>query len=798
MLPLPFGKRLLEFSSDPDLGMDTQTTHHHHRTIRVEDDTLVRGRGRFVDDGETQGIAFGFFVRAPHAFARIVKIDAETARREPGVIAVLTAADMKAAGVGSVSAHFPMAGRGGAKIVVPFRPALAEDRVMHVGQAVALVVADTAAAAQDAGEKIEVAYEELDPIVDAAAAVEPGATQLWPEAPRNIGLDWLGLAKDPDANTREIDAVFASAAHVAKLTHFNQRIFPATMEPRGATARYDAEAGTYLLRTCSQSAGVMRDGLVPIMGLKPEQLRVITEDVGGAFGLKTGPYPEYPALLVAAKLTGRPVHWMSTRAEACLSDNQARDMLTEGELALDDKGKFLALRVRNLVNLGAYVGAVGVHLATNNFARCYPAMYRIPLLDIQVCCAFTNTIPTAPFRGAGRPEANYILERLVDEAARLTGIGRDKIRRRNLIPPAAMPFKTAVGTTYDSGDFPTVFDKAIALSDYAGFGKRKREAHKRGKRRGLGISCLLEHSGGTPTESAALNFTADGGLTVVLGVHSTGQGHATVYKRLAAERLGIPADRVVVRQGDSAFGVGNGASVGSRSTMTAGAALVRAVDVLIEKGKKVASQVLEAAEQDIIYRDGGFVVTGTDRRVGLFELAGEAATRAKRGDIPESLDTKQTVDTPQTFPNGCHLAEVEIDPTTGEIDVVTYTAIDDAGNIIDHTLIEGQMHGAVAQGLGQALFEAVVYDPGNGQLVSGSFMDYCMPRATDMPAFRIGDVIVPATTNPLGVKGAGEAGTTASLAAIMNAIADAIPGEAAAHMDMPATPEKVWLACKSA
>jgi carbon-monoxide dehydrogenase large subunit len=570
------------------------------------------------------------------------------------------------------------------------------------------------------------------------------------------------------------------------------------METRGGTASYDPASGTYTLRSCSQSAGVLRDGLLPVMGLKREQLRVITEDVGGAFGLKTGPYPELPALLVAAKMTGRPVHWMSTRAEACLSDNQARDMLTEGELAIDDKGRFLALRVRNLVNLGAYVGAVAAHLATNNFARCYPAMYRIPLLDIQVRCAFTNTIPTAPFRGAGRPEANYILERLVDEAARITGIGRDKIRRRNLIPPSAIPFKTAVGTTYDSGDFPAVFDKAIGLADFDGFGKRKREAAKRGKLRGLGISCLLEHSGGTPTESAALNFTADNKLMVVLGVHSTGQGHATVYRRLAAERLGIPADQVFVRQGDTALGVGNGASVGSRSTMTAGAALVRTVEVLIEKGRKIAAQVLEAGEQDIVYRDGAFVVTGTDRKVGLFDLAREAAARAKRGDIAESLDTKETVDTPQTFPNGCHLAEIEVDPATGHSEVVTYTAVDDAGNIIDHTLIEGQMHGAVAQGLGQALFEAVVYDPTNGQLVSGSFMDYCMPRATDMPAFRIGDVIVPATTNPLGVKGAGEAGTTASLAAVMNAIADAIPGAAAAHMDMPATPEKVWQACRQA
>jgi aerobic carbon-monoxide dehydrogenase large subunit len=775
--------------------MDAHTTDHHHGpTIRVEDDNLVRGRGRFVDDDDTANRAYGFFLRSPHAFARIKKIDTSEAREAPGVLAVLTAADLKAAGVGNVSAHFPMPGRGGAKLVVPFRPALAEERVMHIGQAVALVVASTQAAAQDAAEKIAIDYAELEPVIAAADAVKPGAAQLWPEAAGNISLDWVGLAKEPDANAREVDAIIKSAAHVARLTQFNQRIFPATMEPRGGTAHYDPASDSYTLRCCSQSAQVMRDGLAPVMGLNREQLRVITEDVGGAFGLKTGPYPEYPAMLVAAKQTGRPVHWMSTRAEACLSDNQARDMLIDGELALDEKGKFLALRIRNLVNLGAFMGAVGAHLATNNFARCFPAMYRITALDVQVRCAFTNTIPTAPFRGAGRPEANYILERLVDEAARLTGIDRDKIRRRNLIPPKEIPFKTGVGTIYDSGDFPAVFDKAIALGDYAGFAKRRREAAKGGKRLGFGISCLLEHSGGTPTESAALRFTDDGGLMVVLGVHSTGQGHATVYKRLAAERLGIPAERVFVRQGDTALGVGNGASVGSRSTMTAGTALVRTVETLIEKGRKIAANVLEAGEQDIVYREGAFVVTGTDRRVGLFELAREAAARQQRGEIEESLDTKQTADTPQTFPNGCHIAEVEVDPTTGATQVLSYTAVDDAGNIMDHTLIEGQVHGAVAQGLGQALFEHAVYDRDNGQLVSGSFMDYAMPRATDMPAFRIADVIVPATTNPLGVKGAGEAGTTGSLAAIMNAIADAVP--AAAHLDMPATPEKVWKACQ--
>ena len=779
--------------------MTKPSDHHGAPFSRVEDDQLLRGHGRFVDDEHLAGAAHGWFVRSPHAHAKIRSIDTTAARAAEGVIAVLTAADLKAAGVGNVSAHFPMVGRGGAKIVIPMRPALADDRVMHNGQTVALVVATTAALAQDAGELVEVDYEELPTVIGAREAIKEGTPQLWPEAPGNIGLDWLGPAKDPAANERAVDEAIKGAAHVASLTQVNQRILAATMETRGATASYDAATGGYTLRTCSQSASALREGLLPIMGLTREQLRVVTEDVGGAFGMKTPPYPEHPALLVAAKITGRPVHWMASRSEACLSDNQARDMDIEGTLALDAKGKFLALRLRNLVDLGGFMGSVAAHLSTNNFVRCFPALYRIPLIDAQVKCVFTNTVPTAPFRGAGRPEANYILERLVEEAARVTGISPDKIRRRNLIPASAIPYATPVGTVYDSGDFPAVFEKALDLSGYADINKRKRDAAKRGRRRGIGISCFLEHSGGTPTESAALRFPGDDSLTVALGIQSTGQGHATVYKRLAAQQLGIAADRVHVRQGDTRLEVGAGAaSVASRSTMTAGSALVRTAEALVEKGRKIAAHVLEAGESDIVYRDGVFSVTGTDRSVELFDLAKRATEMAKRGEIAEDLDTKATVDTPAAFPNGCHIAEIEVDPDTGLVEVVQYTGIDDAGNVIDHTLIEGQLHGGVAMGLGQALMEAAVYDSGNGQLISGSFMDYGMPRASDMPAFVLGDHSTPATTNPLGVKGAGEAGTTGALAAIMNAIADAIPTRAAALMDMPATPEKVWAACREA
>ena len=763
---------------------------------RVEDDLLVRGAGRFVDDLPRPGQLYACFVRSPHAHARIRTIDVAAARDSDGVVAVLTAADMTAAGITTLSRHPPMVGRGGAKLVVPHRPALASERVMHVGEAVAVVIAASPRQAQDAAERVDVTYEDLTPVTTATAAIAPDAPQLWPEAPGNLALDWPGPVPDDGRNAHEVAGAFKSAAHVARVVCFNQRIAPATMEPRGATASYDLATDTYTLRACSQSAGTLRDLMAPVMGLKREQLHVITEDVGGAFGMKTPPYPEYPALLVAAKMTGKPVHWMSTRSEAFLSDNQARDILIEGKLALDDRGKFLALKIDSLVNLGAYLGSVGAHLSTNNFARCFPGMYRIPLVEIGVRCVFTNTLPTAPFRGAGRPEANYVLERLVEAAARITGIAPDKIRRRNLIPPSHIPYKTAVGTVYDSGDFPAVFDKALALADYAGFAKRRRESAKRGMLRGIGISCLLEHSGGSPTEAAAIRFPGDGTLTVDLGVQSTGQGHATVYARLAAERLGIPAERVRVRQGDSRLDIAGGSSVASRSTMTAGSALVRTVEVLVEKGRAIAGHILEAAETDIAYGDGVFTVVGTDRRLTIFELAERAAILAERGEIAESLDTKRAVDTPQAFPNGCHIAEVEIDPDTGTVTVVSYTAVDDCGNVLDHTLVEGQVHGGVAQGLGQALLETIVYDPDNGQLVTGSFVDYAMPHATDVPTIVAVEQSVPATTNPLGVKGVGEAGTTGALGAIMNAIADAIPGDAGTRLDMPATPEKVWAACR--
>jgi carbon-monoxide dehydrogenase large subunit len=766
-----------------------------HPSPRLEDDPLVRGRGRFAADVPLPGQTQAYFVRSPHAFADVRSIDAAAARAVPGVLAVLTADDMQ--GIGNVSQHPPLNGRGGAKLIVPQRPALAKT-ARHVGEAVAVVIAETPAVALDAAELVAVDYAERTPVVDLREALGAGAPQVWPQAPGNIAIDWPGLAADPEANAKEVERIIASAAHVARVGVVQQRLIVNSMEPRGATASYDATTDSYLLRCCSQSARALRDGLAPILGVPAARLRVITEDVGGAFGLKTGPYPEYLAILVAARKLGRPVHWMSSRAEAFLSDNHARDAYSEVELALDARGKFLALRIRHLGNMGAYIGAVGANIQTVNLSRCLPGMYDIPLIEIGVRCVFTNTTPTAPYRGAGRPEANYMLERVVDEAARVTAIDPVKLRRRNFIKPKAMPYKTAVGTTIDSGEFEAVLDKALAIADYEGFKPRRRAAAKRGKHRGLGISCMLEHAGGVPLEGTSLSFPGGETLRLGLNVQSTGQGHASVFIPLLAEQLGIKPEQIEHRQGDSAMEIAGYASVGSRSAMTVSHALIKTVEAMLAKGKTIAATVLEAADADIEYRNGRFGVVGTDRSIALFQLAARAADLKKRGEIAEDLDTKTNAETPLTFPNGCHLAEVEIDPLTGALALVAYTAVDDCGRALNPMIVEGQTHGAIAQGLGQAMLEHAIFDSTGGQLITGSFLDYALPRADDLPAFTDAMHLVPAKTNPLGVKGAGEAGTTAAIAALMNAVADAIPGGAGAHLDMPATPEKIWRACRKA
>ncbi len=768
------------------------TLAHRKAELRLEDDALVRGAGKYADDPRLPDQTSAAFLRSPHASARIVLIDAQQARGAKGVVAVLTAEDITAAGLKSAGRHPPLPGRGGKELVQPFRPTLAGERVRFVGEAVAMVVAETLGQAQDAADLITVEYEETPAVIDPREAEKPGAPQVHADAPGNLAIDWPGVAESAD-NEREVDQIIKTAPHVARVTVRNQRMVVASMETRGATGVYDAKAESYTLYACSQSAGTIRNQTAPILGVEPAKLRVITEDVGGAFGMKTPVYPEYLAVLVAAKKTGRPVHWMSTRSEAFMTDTQARDTYTQTELALDDKGKFLALRMKHLCGQGAYVTPAGIGINTNNVARCLPGMYRIPKIDFSARCIFTNAAPIGPYRGAGRPEANYALDRVVEEAARVTGIDTVQLRRKNLIPPSAMPYKTAVATTYDSGDFPAIFAKAMELSDYKGFNKRKRESAKRKKLRGMGISCMLEHAGALPTESASLVFSGGDKLILALNVQSTGQSHATVFGRLLSDRLGIDRTTIEHKHGDSSLEIVGFASVGSRSAMAAGSAIVKTADVMLAKGKKIASGLLEASESDIQYKNGNFEVVGTDRRISLFETA----RRAK--EMSESLDTKEKAETPLTFPNGVHIAEVEIDPDTGKVDVVTYTAIDDCGNMLNPMVVEGQVHGSLANGFGQALLEDAIYDPQGGQLLTGSFMDYAMPRAHDMPVeLREAVMSVPATTNPLGVKGTGEAGTTAAIAALMNAIAHAIPNGAADHMDMPATPSKVWDACQKA
>jgi aerobic carbon-monoxide dehydrogenase large subunit len=750
---------------------------------RVEDAALLRGAGRFAADAPLPRQAIAWFVRSPHAFARIGTVARQAAAAMPGVLAVFTAEDMTAASIGTVSRPAPQTGRDGAPVHAPFRPALAGDCVRHVGEAVAMVVAETREAAQDAAELVEVAYQPLTPVVELRDAIAPGAPEIHREALGNIALDWaFGETSSP-----ALEEAFRSAKHVARLSLVNQRIAVASLEPRGATAAYDSRTDGYTLRCGSQGVTLLRDQLAGILGHAQDRIRVVTEDVGGGFGMKSPVYPEYVALLVAAKRLGRAVHWMSTRSEAFLTDQAARDTITDGALALDGNGRFLALKVDVLASMGAYVTPVGAFIATSNFARCLSSVYRIPCIGAGIRCVFTNSVPTGPYRGAGRPEANYAIERLIDEAAQLTGIDRIELRRRNLIQASEIPYKAPIGVTYDSGDFPAIFEEALERADVPGFAARRTRAAAAGKRRGLGISCFLEHAGGPPIESAAVLFPGGGTVALNLAAGPSGQGHATIFGRLVAERLGLAERQVIARFGDTELGVQGSGTIASRGTMTAGTASLRAVETVIEKGRRLAARLLEAAEADIDYTGGAFRIAGTDRSLSLFEVAEKAAAAG------EPLDSKARAEVPQSFPNGCHICEVEIDPETGALAIIGYIAVDDCGIALDPVLVEGQIQGGIAQGIGQALFEDAVHDSSTGQLLAGSFMDYAMPRADTVPDVKGALHPVPCRTNPLGVKGTGEAGTTASLAAVMNAIADAIPG---ASIDMPATAEKLWRACR--
>ncbi len=764
-------------------------------TGRLEDDSLLRGTGRFGDDVKPEDALAACFVRSPHAFATVARIDVAAAKSAPGVIAIFTAADLAETHYHSISHPHPIPGRDGKVPVAPHRPSLAETRVMHVGEPVVMVVATSARAAQDAAEKIAVDYHPLTPATDAREAVKPGAPQLWPDAPGNIGFDWTAPA-DPDGKkSAALERAFEDAAHVVKVELVNQRLIVAALELRTATASYDATINQFTLRCGTQGVASVRGQIAGAMGIKPEQLRVLSGDVGGGFGMKGWCYPEYIPMLHAARVLNRPIHWASTRSEAFVTDNQGRDSFWTVELALNKRGRFLGLRVNCLGNIGAYFTGVAHFVFTTHVSGCLPTIYDIPHAQVNSRCVFTNTLPTGPYRGAGRPEASYLIERVIDAAADQTGIDAAELRRRNLIAPDKIPYTTTFGNKYDSGDFPAVFERALVLADYAGFRGRKKTAKKAGKLRGIGIGCYLEIAGAFPEEAARISFPGGKAVNVSVGAGASGQGHQTVFGAVAARRLGISPEAVTLSSGDSARDVPGFGAVASRSAMMVGGAIASAADLVLEKASRVAAMLLQAGEGDVDYRDGKFGVKGSAREVSLFEVAERAAELARSGVIPESLDTRGQIKVPPSFPNGCHVAEVEIDPATGAVAIVSYVAVGDCGNVLDETIVEGQIHGGVAQGIGQALTENTIYDAG-GQLVSGSFMDYAMPRADLMPDMTVEHRAVACRTNPLGVKGTGEAGTTAAPPAVINAILDALPE--GAQLDMPATPERIWQALQAA
>ena len=761
---------LLRFGSDRDAR-------------RSEDEPLVTGRGRFTDDVNVPGQAHAAFVRAQIAHGAVRGVDAAAAMKMPGVLAVFTGADLAADGLGSIPPAVLLPGRDGRPMVAAAMPPLARDRVRYVGEPIAIVVAETAAQARDAADAVRVDVAALPAAVDVDAALAPEAPRLWPEAPGNVALDW------GDGDAAAVDAAFARAAHVERVRLVDTRLAPAALEPRAAIGQWDPARGRYTLIAGTQGVAVVRRMLAEfVFKVPPAQVRVVTYDVGGGFGMKTQTYAEYVALLYAARRLERPVKWCATRLESFLTDTAGRDGVLEGELALDRTGAILGLRVRTRVGIGAYTSTFSAIFTTNNTKNCLSSVYVIPAIRIDVTMVLTNTAPLGPYRGAGRPEAIILLERLLDAAARSTGVDRVELRRRNLIPPRAMPYRAPNGQVYDSGEFEAVLDKALALSDWKGFPARRAAAERAGRLRGIGLCCFLEVAGGILDETVDLRFAPDGSVVLRTGVQAMGQGHLSTYPRLVAARLGIDPRAVRLVQGDSDEVPAGTPSVASRSLMMAGSAAALACEAAIERGRRLAAEHLEAAPFDVEFVDGRFRVKGTDRAVGILDLARQT---------PGALDGAAKFVSPQmSFPNGCHVAEVEIDPETGAVKVVGYAAVDDVGRIAHPVIVEGQIHGGVAQGLGQVLGEQVVYAD-DGQLLTASFMDYMLPRADDLPALRVGHHVVPCTTNPLGVKGAGESGVAGALPAAFNAVLDALATRGVRHLDLPMTPARVWAALRA-
>jgi carbon-monoxide dehydrogenase large subunit len=760
---------------------------------RVEDPRLLKGMGRYTDDIVLPGMLHGIVVRSPHAAATMAVVDTAAANSVPGVRAVYTAADLKAAGLGSLPCAAPVQNKDGSDMASPAHPVLAEGAVRHVGDPVAFIVADTAEQARDAAELIWVDYDILPSATDLATTMDAGVPAVWPGVKNNTVFDWeIG-------DKAATDAAFASAAHVTKLRVVNNRIVVSSIEARAAIADFDQATGRWTLYANTQGGWLIKNLLGPLFNSDPENFRVVTPDVGGGFGMKLFLYAEHVLTCFAARALGRPVKWASERGEAFLCDTQGRDNITIGELAIDAGGKFLALRTRNISNMGAYLSTFAPYIPTYAGTSVLSSVYGFKAIYANILGVFTNTMPVDAYRGAGRPEANYLVERLVDAAARELKIDRIELRRRNMVPPSAMPHSTPVGKTYDSGDFQVVLDAALTKMDYAGFGPRRAAAAARGKRRGLGLAYYLEATGGDPTERAEIRFAEDGFVDVYVGTQSTGQGHETAYVQLTADRLGIDGEKIRVRQGDTDTIPVGGGTGGARSLYSEGQAIVKTADSVIEKGKQAAAEALEAAVADIRFTDGSFTIVGTDRAIDIISLAATQREKLASGQQAITLDTAEiaAIDD-HTFPNGCHMAEVEIDPETGVTTVVRYVVCDDFGTTVNPLIVRGQVAGGVAQGLGQAILEHTVFDPHSGQLLSGSFMDYALPRADDLPDVEVDLLEIPCATNPLGVKGAGEAGAVGSPPALINAIIDALSVDGVTSIDMPATPERVWRALAAA
>ena len=759
---------------------------------RSEDSTLVRGAGYYADDVSRPGQVYAVIVRSVVAHGNIRGIDTAAAKAMPGVIAVYTAADLT--DYGPLKSTLPLKNRDGSPIRYTPRPALSGDKVRYVGDAVACVIAETVAQAKDAADAVVLDFEPLPAVLTPADAVKHGAPLLFDAVPNNIALDYHY------GDTAKVAEAFAKAKHVTRLTTSNQRMVVNAMEPRAAIGEYDTASGKWTLYSTSQGVFGMKTSLMDILGAPADKVRVITGQVGGSFGMKAAVYPEYVCILHGARMLGRPVKWTDERSGSFLSDHHGRAQDMTMEMAFDENAHILAIRLTGYGNMGGYLAQFGPLLSTGNQVKNIASVYRTPLIEVDVKCVFTNTVFVSAYRGAGRPEGNYYVERTLDLAAAELGIDRIELRRRNMIRKSDLPFKAASDVTYDVGDFQGVLKQALEMADYRGLKKRKRESKKRGVLRGFGVGCYLEVTAGGGKELGSVHFEEGDTVTVIAGSMDFGTGHATTYAQIVSDKLGIPFDRIRLVEGDSDRMSYGGGSGGSRSVMFTGTALVETAALVIEKGKQVASHVLEASVSDIDFKAGRFVIAGTDRSIGLLELA----ARLRRGfKLPEGVPTSLDVDhvgndpVPFAFPNGCHIAEVEVDPQTGAAQVVKYSAVNDLGTVINPLVVAGQIQGGVMQGLGQALLEQAVYDDA-GQLVTGSFMDYAMPRAYNVPMIDVASHPVPTKSNPLGVKGCGEAGTSGGLPAVANAVIDALSEYGILHLEMPMTPSRIWRAIEDA